>query len=114
MPIKNLFNKLFRRLIIEEVPEKVIFTDPEPADWIFGAETGLGVREAIAEKGQYLDEWLKLEYGEFQRKKLETFTCTNHTTLNCNELLIWVKYKLLENLSERFNAKMSGTGRAGN
>src|SRR3990167_5913793 len=92
------------------IPEAYIEDDIDERDWWFGAGKTLG--DVVRDNGDWR---LYLPKFETQRKNgLETFSCTNFTTLNNLEILLEQKYGLESDFSERHNAKLSGTTKIGN
>jgi hypothetical protein len=117
-----------------EIPENtgLLIRAPQPTDWIAGGETGIALtaRNAKANWKDYLP-------GPERQKgrKVETMACVTYSALNSVETQIrWmiaagmISNKLIEqmtalgyfdancnlNFSDRFTAKMSGTGKSGN
>ena len=117
-----------------EIPENtgLLIRAPQPTDWIAGGETGIALtaRNAKANWKDYLP-------GPERQKgrKVETMACVTYSALNMVETQInWmiaagmISNKLIQqmaalgyfdancnlNFSDRFTAKMSGTGKSGN
>jgi hypothetical protein len=79
-------------------------------DYVFGASP---LNKKILQPNGDWSEYLPAPERQSGRN-LETMACTNFAALNVLEALFKRKYGLDKNFSDRFLAKMSGTGRNGN
>jgi len=85
--------------------------EKDPRNFMFGTDTGLA-KKPLVEDGQW-DEYLPGD--EIQRGKyFDTMGCVSFACLNTIETLAKRKWGADWNKSDRFTAKMSGTGRNGN
>lgn len=81
-----------------------------PLDWRAGGVSG-AVKKLLRESGNYNDV---LPAGEYQNAVyFDTMACVSFSANNCIEILAKVM-GLDWNKSDRFTAKMSGTGKSGN
>lgn len=86
------------------------FDTPDPEHYVFGS--GKIPMEVIEEDGDWTPS---LPTKEFQNLNgVEPYACVSFTILNCVETLIFKKYGLVRNYSDRFLAAVSGTKEGGN
>ena len=88
----------------EESHGLILEEKPKETDRIFGASPTK--KEVLRLDGQY-DEYLPKP--EYQRKRCDVLACVSFSAENCDETIRKVKYGSMENNSDRFTAKMSGT-----
>lgn len=88
----------------------LISKEARAKDWISGGVTGI-IDEPLVIWGNW-DEYLP----EFEPQSVlfDTMSCVSFSALNCLEALYKRKYRIEENFSDRFIAKMSGTTVMGN
>lgn len=88
----------------------IIEQEIDVKDWHFGSVTGID-SPVLQEDGQ----WLDLPVKEIQKQAWgDTQACVSYSALNCLEALLFKKYGITANFSDRFLAKMSGTSKSGN
>lgn len=83
-----------------------------PADWQFGAISGIDNDEVLREDGQW-DSYIP-SYEPQRNVYFDTMACVSFSALNCIETLLYRKYGEQTNFSDRALAKMSGTTTEGN
>ena len=83
------------------IPDKIIEGD----HWMLGGYSGV-IGAIINPSGNWME---CLPDSETQRRKTETQSCVSFGALNQIEMLMWYKYKIKVNYSDRFLAIMSET-----
>ena len=92
---------------------------PKPTDYRFGSVTGI-VGEILQLDGQWDASLPDYEPQYFSNKVgtqtivYDTLGCVSFSALNCIEALMMKKFNRVENYSDRFTAKISGTTDKGN
>lgn len=129
----NFIKSLFRNSSV--TPPQAVIIDVRPQDFIAGGETGVVLRE-LEISGQY-DAYLPDEESQY-KEGFDTFGCVSFSAINCIETALnfhisrgtgvidvanikWLRdngyfdrYTGKLNFSDRYIAKLSGTGPQGN
>lgn len=114
MEFLKFLNKIFsfrKKPLIVNIDDGFIPEEPTPTDWQFGSERAVMGAAVLKSNGQWTGS---LPADEHQKKGTETQGCVSFSALNILEMLVRVKYGKIINKSDRFTAKMSGTGQRGN
>ena len=100
------------KTIARPISDGLSLREPEPGEMEFGVANSFLEKPIIFPQKSAVADW---PIGEFQFKfGTETMACVTHACENHIQAVQKRKYGIIDNRSERFTAKMSGTTRNGN
>ena len=94
------------------VPNGYIHSNPSVTQDVFGGISSVTERKLLQPDRNWEPHLPVFEPQNY--KFFDSMSCVTFSALNCLEILGKRKFNLIENFSDRFTAKMSGTTRVGN